>query len=761
MTQNEPQLWAALAAAQATDSYEAQQAQLEDVVRHADAGGFSRIAFAARRALASAYCVGRQWDKAFPLFSRCLSEHDAQKREFSPGEEASLRSWYCWIIQTMAEFPAISLPQIYAALDDVEQRYQAAGQNLREVYETRRSVAHIAADWQQEEHYFRQWMAAGGPGPDLWDFALQVDRLTDRGADAAAYVVAAPVLAGARTFGVPPVPVWIDMLLPLARLGRHAEARQAFRRAQRNIFRGVYRFEYSGKLIEFCALTGNLDAGLEKVSAMMWGFDTLNRPTGRMGFATSVAVLMQQMVQAGRGDEPVRWSKQDQDEHVTAAQLLERMRGIALDLAAQFDARNGATAQGDQVRVRLASQPVGRVRVGSVAFRIHLPIPAGLPAEDLLTRAEWHFHREQPAVARDHLRALGQPPPHLAPRRAHLLAMMDDSPEAGAALHEAAGQYKAADDMLGMMLCLCDVAVWLTDGPSGQEDTAKGLVTTMCKNLHKLGDQRGIALGELALALVVMRSNQRAADKALARAANHAANSGDPHTVAKIAHQQVQRALRHKKKPLQQVVALATTLRDASFAAGWLDSAVRAFDIIETAHVDAGSTAAYDREIDAQIAQLPPNTPRWVRVCFGYAQARGFIANGRVADALPGFEQLVAEERPGGVPAEHWFWLAQAYFAADRLDEAVDAADINAAWLDTLRERGNLDTPSMADRNRKLLVECYQRLGDPESALEELEILGRGARERDDTDLRAYVLAQTDRVGRAMAASPTAGRIGP
>jgi tetratricopeptide (TPR) repeat protein len=739
MSHDEAELWAALEAAQATGSHEAEQAQLEDVVRHADAGGFSRLAFVARRALASAYCVGRQWDRAFPLFARCLSEHDSRVREFSPAEAASLRSWYCWIIQSMAEFPAIGLPRIYAALDDVEQRYRAAGQNLREVYETRRSVAHIAADWEQEDHYFRQWLAAGGPDPGgLWDFALQVDRLTDRGADAAAYELAAPVLAGARTFGVPPVPVQIDMLLPLARLGRHAEARQAFRRARRDIFRDVYRFEYSGKLIEFCALTGNLDAGLDLVSAMMWGFPTLNRPTGRMGFAASVAVLMQQMVEAGRGAEPIGWSKQDPDEYVTAAQLLEQMRGIALDLAARFDARNGTTAQGDLVRARLAAQPVGRIRVGAAQFRVRRPIPPGLPAEELLSRAEWHFYREQRAVARDHLRALGQPPAHLAARRAHLLAMMDDGPDAGADLHDSAEQYQAADDLIGMMLCLCDVAVWMSD--DGRQDAAVGVVTQMREALHKQPDQRAIALAEVAFAFVVVRSDPGAADEALARGAHHAAESGDPHVVAKVARLQVHRTLALEKPP-EQVIALATTLRDAAFAAGWPANVVRAFDYLETAHARAGTTAAHHQAIDAQIAQLPPGTPQLVRVGFGYAQARGFLANGRAADAVPALEQLIAEERPGGVPAEHWNWLAQAYFAAGRLDDAVDAADVDADWLDELQDRGSLATPSMADENRKLLVECYRRLGEPDGVSEQLEILGRKARERDDAALQAYVHA--------------------
>lgn len=750
MSRNEPELWAALEAAQAADANEAQQAQLENVVRHADAGGFARLAFTARRALASAYCVGRQWDRAFPLFSRCLSEHDTRRHEFGPGEEASLRSWYCWIIQSMAEFPAISLPQIYAALDDVERRYQAAGQNLREVYATRRSVAHIAADWAQEQHYFRQWIAAGGPDPTrLWDFVLQVDRFTDRGDDAAAYELAAPVLAGARTFDEPPVPVQIEMLLPLARLGRHAEARQAFRRARRGINRDVYRYEYSGKLIEFCALTGNLDAGLKTLSMMMWGFSTLNRPTGKMDFAVAVAVLMRQLVDVGRGDELIHWSKQEQDELFTAAGLLDRMRGIALDLAAKFDARNGTTAQGDRVGARLSAQPAGRVRVGSANFQFRQPIDQGLSAEELLSKAEWYLDRGQRLVARDYLQVLGQPPQELATRRAHLLALLDEGPDAGTDLNEVSQQYMAEEELLRALLCLCDTAVWMAN--NGRVDDAVPIATNMRDVLYKTEDNRAIALGEFAFAYTVVSSDKDAADQALARAAHHAAESDDPYVVAHIARHRVHRALRLKKPP-EQVIELATRMRDAAIDSGWLEHVVRAVDYLETAHAEAGTAAAYLREIDARIAQLPSDAPHLARVCFGYAQARAFLENGRAAEAVPGLEELIAEERSGGVPAEHWYWLAQAYFAAGRLNDAIDAADIDADWLDTLAERGSLGTPSMADANRKLLAECYQKLGEPEGALEQLEILGRNARKRDDAELLTYVHAQTDQARRAMAA---------
>lgn len=744
MIHQEPRLWAALESAQAVEDFEIQQAQLEDVVSGAEAGGFARLAFVARHALANAYCVGRQWDRAFPLFARCLAEHDDRRHEFGSAEEAALRSWYCWIIRSMAEFPVFSLTQIYAALDDVEGRFRAAGANLAEVYATRRAVAHIAADREQEQQYFRQWTAAGGPDPTrMWDLAVHVDRLVDRGDDAAAHALAAPVLSGARTLDEPPVPVHIDMLLPLARLGLHAEARRSFRLARRGITREVYRYEYSGKLIEFCALTGNLDAGLETLSRMMWGFPTLNRPTGTMDFAAATAVLMQQMVDAGRGDEPIGWAQQGDDEYVDAAQLLERMRRIALDLAARFDARNGTASQGDRVRARLAARPVAEVRMSAASHRFTHGIPEGLPPEEILSRAERHLDRDQRTSVGDHLLALAEPPAHLAARRAHLEALLRGGPDKGTALHEAAVRYQDDEDWVRFALCMCDTAMWMAD--NGRLDDAVPLVTQMRDLLRKLPDQGAIARAEFAYANVMTGLEPDEVDRALARAAADAAESGDPYVVALVAGHRVHLAVK-QGLPSEQVIALAATMRDAALDADWPAQAVHAFSCLEAAHAKAGTAAAYRREVDERIAGFSAGTPRVVRAGYGFAQARGLLAEGREAEAVPALEELIAVERYSGVPAVHWHWLAKAYFAAGRLDDAADAAEVKADLLDDLRERGNLEDPAVADENRKLLIECCRLLGDRDGALEHLETLSRNAHKRNDANLQDYARTRIDQI---------------
>ncbi|MBO0767826.1 MAG: hypothetical protein J2O48_03990 [Solirubrobacterales bacterium] len=299
MSLSEQELGRELVRAAELDNREAQQAALENVVVHADAGGHRRLAFHARRTLADAYTVGRQWDKAYPLLSRCLSEYDRDVSGYGPEEEYGLLEWFAFLAPTMAEFPEISLDQVDAIFNDLEQRFRTAGHNLRTVYAARRWVAQLICDWDQEQRWYQQWLAAGGPRPgNVWDFEAEIERLVRRGDDAQARQLAAPVLDGQRSFSEPPVPIQCLMLLPLARAGQFGQAARAYRGARRGMSgKRPYRYEYGGMLHEFCALTGNEWLGKEVgLSGRLLGFDTLNRPNGKMEYATSVAVLCRELV---------------------------------------------------------------------------------------------------------------------------------------------------------------------------------------------------------------------------------------------------------------------------------------------------------------------------------------------------------------------------------------------------------------------------------------------------------------------------------
>jgi len=362
MSRTEAELRAELEQASRTRFGEARTSAMEDVVRHADAGGHHRLAFDARRMLAGAYQVGRQWDKAFPLFSRCLSDHDRRPQDFTAEQELDLREWYAFMVTTMAEFPEVTLEQIRSALDDVERRFRSGGHSLREVYSTRRWVAQVIGDWDEEERCYQLWHAAGGPLPgNVWDFEAEIERLVLRGDQASlarAHQLAAPVLMGQISFAEPAVPIWCLMLMPLARAGELELAAATYRRARREMSESgrVYRYDYSAMLHEFCALTGNPYQGLQDMRPRVRGFYTLNRPHGKMEYAASLAVLCRYLTAVGAGNRTVPGTGPGHE--VVIGALAGEAWHIAMDLAARFDQRNQNGCQGNRIRTRLAAAPV-------------------------------------------------------------------------------------------------------------------------------------------------------------------------------------------------------------------------------------------------------------------------------------------------------------------------------------------------------------------------------------------------------------------
>ncbi|MGA8117753.1 MAG: hypothetical protein WCA46_29305 [Actinocatenispora sp.] len=748
---------------------EAQTALMEDVVRHADAGRMHRLAFAARRSLASAYSVDRQWDKAFPLFSRCLSEYDSRPDDFGPEEDWGLRRWYAHIAQSMAEFPEISLAQLYGVFDDMIRRFRAGGHNLALVHEARRWVAQLARDWPQEEESHQQWRAAGGVDPDsVWDFEAEVERLVLRGDDASlarALAIAEPVLSGEISFDEPPAPIQCLMLLPLARAGRTEEAARALHRARRTMEQGVYRYEYSGMAIEFCALTGNEDTGLTMLRERLNGYLTLSRPNGRMEFATAGAVLLRRLVLAGRGTEPIRANGSDRT--WPAAALQRELEDDARELATRFDARNGTTNQGDRIRARLGAEPVVDFLplspTARPAVRPVLP-PPGTPPETILDRAEWHHARQEQVAAAACLAAIGTPPPHLAARHAMLGALLDwDADDVEPRIRWATEALRAAGDHRRHLLGLCWLGNWL----ACHERPGEGLpmVSRAVGELHRHGDHQAIGTGELRYAqALVAAGRDEESYQAVARGAEHARAARDPLLAGSVALVEANWR-EYDEFPPGQVLALATAAREAFTAARVAGEVVRAYDLARRIHERAGTPQLFVELVERDLAALPPSAPALLRGYLRYRRGVALIATGRAAEALDDMIDAVGEARSRDADtAEQGHELAVVFRAAGRIEDSVQAAEDVAGWLDRLRELGALDDPEVADLNRTLLAEGYRLLGDDSLALAEYGTVATQAAAREDWGTVVVALADSaetlgglDRDAEAAAAYRQAG----
>ncbi|MBE1487648.1 hypothetical protein [Plantactinospora soyae] len=737
-------LWTLLAGTDHMAPGPARTALLEDIMWRADIGGHAKLGSVARRLVADAYCQDGQWERAFPLFDQCLREFDLRPWEFGPAEVSDLVRRLTFTAQSMADFPDIPLRQLHDTHQELEQRLRAAGRSPRGLYAVRRRLAQMIGDWESEERAYQQWIAAGGADPDdVWDFEAELERLVLRGDPASmsrAYALAGPVLAGERRFVEPAVPVQCLMLLPLVRAGEHRRAAQVERRIRRATAQGAHRYEYLAMLVEFYAHTGNEDAGIDLLG-LMEGFDAFERPSGKLEFATAVAVLTRRLMTLGRGGTLIDLS--DGRGPVSFQALHDRTRDIALDLAARFDARNGSTAYGDRFRARLVAAPAADfvpLRPGSRPRTGLLP-PPGLPDEQVLDRAEWHNHRCEPDEARACLAAVGDLPERLAARAVELRAMFFQSPETESGLRWAAEVHQRYGDRQRSLLTRCWLGLWVAYDGRAEEGVA--LTAEAVAGLRDDGSEWARAWGEHWLAYVLAGQGRRDdAYAALGRAGAHAARSGDPLVVGVVAALEATWRNADLADP-RRVIELATSATESFVAASAGQRAVEAVEQFRIAAERAGAERELAAFVDRQLALLsersggrdpavpsaepsgPASPVDPLDRLLGhlrYLRGRRLIDAGRAAEAVDDlYEAVGLAASTGQDSAELWYHLVVAAHADGRFSEAVDACLRVTEWLDRLRETGDPAGIEWADNCRLLLADSYRGIGERMVALDEYE----------------------------------------
>ncbi|CAM5670228.1 tetratricopeptide repeat protein [Streptomyces aurantiogriseus] len=335
--------------------------------------------------------------KMFVPFARLLRMWDERPEDFDEYETHSLHWVFKWMSAGMLDQPHIPLASVEKWLGEMEHRYRLAGHSERAVRSAEFSVAAHVGDVARAERAFGAWLAADRDsmadcqacelhGQGWWQ--------AERGRDAEALELWAPVLEGAYTCAHEPHTVLASSLVPLLRLGRLEEARAHHLRGFRLVramesMRGAYADH-----VEFCALTGNEARGLELLAERPAYFTDEGHPRSKLEFLSVVVLLMGRLSELGLGGQQVPgpagrvW---------TAAELAAHARGEALALAARFDERNGTSHVSERARARMAQRPlVERLPLGVRAVRpapsvVAPPVPVQEAAEpelsDLLVEA--------------------------------------------------------------------------------------------------------------------------------------------------------------------------------------------------------------------------------------------------------------------------------------------------------------------------------------------------------------------------------------
>ncbi|MFE2066865.1 tetratricopeptide repeat protein [Streptomyces sp. NPDC059467] len=316
------------------------------------------------------YNYSSEKDRMFVPFARLLRMWDERPEDFDEYETHSLHWVFKWMSAGMLDQPHIPLASIEKWLGEMEHRYRLAGHSERAVRSAEFSVAGHIGDLTRAEQAYAAWLAADR------------DRMADchacelhgqggwqlrNGRDAEALELWRPVLEGEYSCAHEPHTVLASSLAPLLRLGRVDEARAHHLRGFRLVrpmesMRGAYADH-----VEFCALTGNEARGLELLAERPAYFTDTGQPRSRLDFMAVVTLLMERLTELGLGEQRVPgpagrvW---------TAEELAVHARVETEELAARFDARNGTSYVGDQVRERMAQRPlVERLPLGVRAVR--------------------------------------------------------------------------------------------------------------------------------------------------------------------------------------------------------------------------------------------------------------------------------------------------------------------------------------------------------------------------------------------------------
>ena len=729
---SEQQLWTLLRHAEELPYGPARTALVEQAMSEADAAGPHPLRYHARLAATNCYVYGGEPAKSFDTFYWCVAEYD---RDPAAHEETRLNLLWQFkaTVTGLLMFPDRPLEEIEDLLANMARRWAAGGHSPHAVYSLRHEVARHVGDLAEAARWYDRWTET--PRDQLSDCVAcdpgrRVRWLTRQQRYADAVAVAAPVLDGRTTCSEQPQGILTDLLEPYLHTGAGEQARDAHRRAYRRLRGNPAALLEIGEHVWFCAVTGNLERGVELVQRHLPGLEPASSPFAELNFAGPAALLLRRA-----GTATVARLDHDGKSRgiLPAGELAEQLAARALELAGQFDARNGTGYQTELLRTLLEAPPildalpltppVVRRPVPAPPPVPDRPVPAGLGPDELLDLAEQHYRRGDFAGAYgcwhgfDDGYAMAALTTLQRARRADGYALESansgDLPPAETAWRSAIALYAEAGDELRRQIARGRLGLAYCASGRGEAGLPMVEEATTYVLAHGGPDRRTGAFLSLSAAYgAIGRHDDGLA--ALDRAEQYVADSPDPYVSIRLLIDRAQH-LGAAGAVEESRAAASEGLRLARID-GYRDGVARACWILglaaEYQHDPSGAVAAYD---EALAAADDRNFAQQVR----RQRATILAGSARAAEAIEDLQEALDTERRAGNLAganavRHQ--LAIAYLNAGRTLDAAETAEEAVAAFDAV------DDPH-AHSVRHLLATANLRLDQPDEAIAALEII--------------------------------------
>ncbi|WP_322923088.1 hypothetical protein [Paenibacillus campi] len=331
---------------------------LEQAVRIADALGDVQGAYMIREDLVEAAVFSGFALKGITHFSWQLGQFDIHPALYN---ERELLWSYKWIISNSMHFPQISRQQLMELLADMRDRYMRAGYSERTYYSNLFTLHMHTGEFEQADEYYaivKKMKRENISDCRAYDQNEIVEYFARTGRYKEALKAAKPIVDGKMRCTEIPHLTLAELLMPSYQLGEHGQAADyqhqnyPMLRNNRDFLRSI------GLHIAYLAHADPFK-GLELYEQhATWSLDS-ESPLDRMYFHASAAGLFQVLSQetvAFNVRLPDGYPYGDDRHHMSS--LSHHLQAMALELAEQFDRRNGTAYYVDAMRKLSAAQTV-------------------------------------------------------------------------------------------------------------------------------------------------------------------------------------------------------------------------------------------------------------------------------------------------------------------------------------------------------------------------------------------------------------------
>jgi len=281
-------------------------ALIAEAVSWADALGDEDLRIATRLALTEAYQQGNEAWKALAPFSWNLGRYQRRPEAFDDAQVRTLHWHFKWAVAVAGANPRVSKDKVRQLEASLEEFYRSGGASMHVVHGERASVAGLLGLEEEAAEELAAWRATHrdeNADCEGCDPMRQVAFAYRTEAWELAVATAVPVLTGAVSCSVQPQTTQSLVLLPLLASGRPRAAWEAHLRSYREIRRNPKALISLAYHLEYLALVGRVDRGLELLRRHLSWLDQAESAYVLLSALRGMSLVLREAERAGRGEE--------------------------------------------------------------------------------------------------------------------------------------------------------------------------------------------------------------------------------------------------------------------------------------------------------------------------------------------------------------------------------------------------------------------------------------------------------------------------